>query len=133
MNVFMVEDTESARGHLQSMLSNIPGVSVVGFAVDELGAIDRIGELLPDIVTLDISLRHGSGIAVLEYIKKHHASIKVIVLTNYVDEYYRHQCKHAGADYVFDKISQFQQAVSVLWSLARVARACNNVEAKQQT
>lgn len=129
MNVFMVEDTESARGHLQSMLSNIPGVSVVGFAVDELEAINRIGELLPDVVTLDIRLQPGSGIAVLEYIKKHHAAIKVIVLTNYVDEYYRYKCKHAGADYVFDKILQFQQAVSVLWSLAHAARTSNKVAA----
>lgn len=116
MNVFIVEDSETARGHLKTMLSNIPGVSVVGYAGDELGAIKRIGELLPDVVTLDISLQPGSGIAVLEYIKKNYPAIKVIVLTNYVDEYYIKTCKEAGADHVFDKILHFQKVASVFWS-----------------
>lgn len=116
MNVFIVEDSEIARGHLQAILSNIPGVSVVGYAGDELGAIKRIGELLPDAVTLDISLQPGSGIAVLKYIKKNYPATKVIVLTNYVDDYYIKTCKDAGADYVFDKILHFQKVASVFWS-----------------
>lgn len=116
MNVFIVEDSETARAHLKTMLSDIPGVSVVGYAGDELGAIKRIGELLPDVVTLDISLQPGSGIAVLGYIKKNHPAIKVIVLTNYVDDYYIKTCKDAGADYVFDKILHFQKVASVFWS-----------------
>jgi len=98
------------------MLSSISGVSVVGYAVDELGAIERIGELLPDVVTLDLSLLPGSGVAVLDYIKKHHAAIKVIVLINYVDEFYTDSCRRAGADYVFDKTMQFQRVRSGLWS-----------------
>jgi len=131
MNVFIVENTESARGYLQSMLANIPGVTVAGFAVDELGAIQQIGELLPDVVTLDINLQAGSGIKVLKYIKTQHAEIKVIVLTNYVDEYYRQVCMQAKADYVFDKIMQFQLAVSVLWSLNHAVRTKHVVDAPQ--
>jgi len=70
------------REHMESMLSAIPGVEVVGYAVDESGAIERINTLLPDVVTLDISLQSGSGIHVLENIKKQHPAIKIIVLTN---------------------------------------------------
>lgn len=116
MNVFIVEDSEDVRGYLQSMLSGIPGVFLVGSAADEAGAVERIGKLLPDVVTLDLSLQPGSGIAVLDYIKKHHAAIKVIVLTNYVDDFYTRSCKDAGAECVFDKTFQFAKVRSVLWS-----------------
>jgi len=116
MNVFIVEDSVSIQGYLVSMLSGIPGVSVVGCAEDELDAIEGIGELSPDVVTLDLSLKTGSGIAVLDYIKMHHAAIKVIVLTNYVDDFYIKNCRRSGADFVFDKTLQFPLVRSVLWS-----------------
>lgn len=116
MNVFIVEDSDVVREHMHSMLSAIPGVEVVGYAVDEQGAIERINALLPDVVTLDISLQPGSGIKVLENIKKEHPSIKVIVLTNYTDEFYASSCKRAGADYFFDKTFQFSRVRSALWS-----------------
>ena len=116
MKVFIVEDSEIVRKHLQSMLSDIPGVEFVGYAEDELGAIARINELRPDVVTLDLSLQPGSGIAVLEDIKKNHATTKVIVLTNYTDDFYVNRCKQAGADCFFDKTFQLSRVRPALWS-----------------
>jgi len=116
MNVFVVEDSDIVRGHIHSMLSVIPGVNVIGYAADELDAIRRIEELLPDVVTLDISLHTGSGIQVLESVKELHPEIKVIVLTNYTDDFTAKSCKNAGADYFFDKTFQFPRMRSVLWS-----------------
>lgn len=116
MKVFIVEDSDIVREYMQSMLTAIPGVEVVGYAGDESTAIERINTLLPDVVTLDISLQPGSGIKVLESIKKQHPEIKVIVLTNYTDEFYANSCKGAGADYFFDKTYQFSRVRSALWS-----------------
>jgi DNA-binding NarL/FixJ family response regulator len=127
MKVFIVEDSETVREHLQGMLSHIPGVSVVGYAGDELGAIKRIGKLLPDVVTHDLNLKPGSGITVLEYIKKNHPSTKTIVLTNYVDDYYIKACKDVGADHVFDKILHFQKVASVFWKWVNDACTANKV------
>ena len=131
MNVFIVEDSDIVREHMQSMLTAIPGVDVVGYAADELGAIERINTLLPDVVTLDISLKPGSGIKVLEYIKKQHPKIKVIVLTNYTDEFSANSCKRAGADYFFDKTFQFSRVRSALWSWINAEQMGNNVAGLQ--
>lgn len=134
MNVFIVEDSDIVREHMQSMLSAIPGVDVVGYATDEQGAIERINALLPDVVTLDLNLKPGSGISVLEIIKKQHPEMKVIVLTNYTDEFYANSCKRAGADYFFDKTFQFSRVRSALWSwinanhMARMATALREPE-----
>jgi DNA-binding NarL/FixJ family response regulator len=125
MNVFIVEDSDIVREHMQSMLSAIPGVEVIGYAVDELGAIESINKLLPDVVTLDISLKPGSGISVLENIKKQHPEIKVIVLTNYTDEFSANSCKRAGADCFFDKTFQFSRVRSALWSWINAGQMVN--------
>lgn len=115
MNLFIVEDSEAVRERLQSMLSDIPGIAVVGYAGNELDAIERINTLLPDVVTLDLRLQSGSGFNVLENIKKYHPGIKVIVLTNDDNQVYEARCMRAGADLFFDKSFQFSRVYSALW------------------
>lgn len=117
MNVFIVEDSKLIRGHLETMLSEIPGIAFSGHAVDESEAIERIKALLPDVVILDIRLQSGSGFNVLKYVKEHLAAIKVMVLTNHADEYYITRCMNAGADYFFDKSFQFMLVRAALWQL----------------
>ncbi len=114
MNVFIVEDSEVMRESLRSMLSDFRNVEIVGYAVDEAGAIERINALQPDVVILDLNLQTGSGVTVLKNVKKHIPEIKVIVLTNYSDEFYVDACKRAKADYFFDKSFQFMQVREVI-------------------
>jgi DNA-binding NarL/FixJ family response regulator len=116
MNVFIVEDSGAMRESLRSMLSDFHNVKIVGYAVGEPDAIEQIDALLPDVVILDLNLQSGSGVAVLKNIKKHHATIKVMVLTNCTDELYVDACKRANADYFFDKSFQFMQVREVFWN-----------------
>jgi len=118
MNVFVVEDFELMRERMEVMLSEIPGITLVGHAADELGAIERIDALLPDVVILDLNLQTGSGFEVLKYIKQHHAATKIMVLTNYADDFYIKRCMDAGADYFFDKSFQFMWVGKALRQLA---------------
>lgn len=125
MNVFIVENSSNNRASLQSVLSDMSAVNVVGHAMGETGAIERIGALLPDVVILDLRLQSGSGMSVLEDIKKCHASIKVIVFTRYTDELCIDRCKRAGADYFFDKSFQLMQLREILWKWAHTDRLDN--------
>jgi len=106
MNVFIVEDTAIMLENLLSILFDIPGVAVVGHAVGGADAVERIDALRPDLVILNIGLRNGAGIGMLERLKKRHPRIKVMVLTGCTDEFYSDRCKRAGADYFFDKVFQ---------------------------
>lgn len=118
MKVFIVEDSLVAYESLQSMLSDIPGVMIVGHAVDEPGALKGIDSLMPDVVILDLNLKSGYGINVLKNVKERHAAIKVLVFTNHTNEFYANRCKHAGADYFFDKSFQFSRVRSVLLAMS---------------
>jgi len=68
-------------------------------------------------VILDIRMPGGSGIDVLEDIKKINAAPIVIILTNYPYPQYRKKCMAAGADYFFDKSSEFEKVTEVLKKL----------------
>lgn len=123
MNVFIVEDSDLMRNHLRYMLGEIPGINIVGHAVDEAAAIAKVEAAAPDVVILDLSLQQGSGITVLEAIKKSCPQTKVMVLTNYTDDFYFNRCKHAGADYFFDKTFQFMKVGAALWQLINADRS----------
>ena len=55
-----------------------------------------------DIVFLDVSMPGFAGIEILRYIKEHHRSEKVIILTGYPDVG-DHFCKMLGADEYMEK------------------------------
>lgn len=78
MNVFIVEELAAILKNLQSTLSDISGVVVIGHAMDKSGAIERINALLLDVVILDIRLQSGAGFNVLKSIKKYHARIRLL-------------------------------------------------------
>lgn len=117
MKVLVVEDSQVIREVLGAILAEIPALKVIGHEESEAGAIKSINEMQPDVVVLDISLKPGSGISVLEYVKKHHPGIVVMVLTNYTDDFYFRRCQNAGADFFFDKTFQIKQVRAALWNL----------------
>jgi DNA-binding NarL/FixJ family response regulator len=127
MNVFIVEDSEIVSDELKAMLSEIPGIKLVGHAVDERSAIEQIGATLTDVVVLDIALRTGSGINVLHVIKKRNPAIKVVMLTNYTDACYVSRCIGSGADYFYDKSLEFMKVGTLLKKLV----ASDELEGKQ--
>jgi len=103
VDVFIVEDSAAVRERLISELEELPDVRVVGWADGADEATAAIKRLKPRFVVLDLRLSQGSGLFVLEAIKRFVATPVVAVLTNYPDEQYRARCAELGADYFFDK------------------------------
>jgi two-component system chemotaxis response regulator CheB len=63
--VLVVDDSAFARTTLAKLLRASGDIEVVGTARDGLDAIDKIGELDPDVVTLDLTMPELDGIGVL--------------------------------------------------------------------
>lgn len=117
MNVFIADDSPLLRERLVKMLSELPGVKVVGEAEDVPQSISKIPEVTPDVVVLDIRMPGGSGIDVLSHIKKVLPDVVVIILTNYPLSQYRKKCMELGADYFFDKATEFEKVLEVVKQL----------------
>lgn len=120
--VFVADDSPLVRERLISMLTELPNVEIVGETGAAAEAIDSIRRLKPTAVVLDISMPGGGGMSVLETIKKEDHAPLVIMLTNLSNEPYRRRCLQLGADYFFDKSSEFEKVIQVLRK-ARCIRA----------
>lgn len=112
MKVLVVDDSAIIRGRLLSMLSAFDGVDVMGITGDEDWRI--IGGLRPDFVVLDIKLKKRNGLDILKRFKQKCPCIPVAMLTNYYDDYYINKCREIGADYFFDKSSDFDLLANVI-------------------
>ena len=112
--VYIVDDSDSVRQRLIAMLETMGNVVVVGEARTAAEAIDGIGETLPDVVLLDLNLRAGSGIEVLNAVRRNLPGLHVVVLTNHAEPQYRRACMKAGARHFLDKSTQFECVKAVL-------------------
>ena len=112
--VFIVDDSPVVRDRLAAMIAEVPNVEVVGQADIAFEAIYSIRRLRPAVVVLDISMPGGSGMYVLETVKKDRPVPVVIMLTNFAQEQYRQKCLQLGADYFFDKSTEFERVTEVL-------------------
>ena len=114
MKVLIVDDSAIVRERLKTMLSEIVEPENISQAKDPFEAIRSFHKLNPEVVILDIRMPGGSGIDVLQEIKKETTPPLVIVLTNYPYPQYRKKCMDAGADFFFDKSSEFDKVTEVL-------------------
>jgi DNA-binding NarL/FixJ family response regulator len=117
MKVFIVDDSSLLCERLVDMLSELEKIEIVGKAEHPLEAINSIRMLQPDVVILDISILGGSGINVLEDIKKDKLSPIVIMFTNSHYQQYRKKCMDAGADFFLDKSIEFEKMIDIFIEL----------------
>jgi len=122
MRVLIVDDSDLIRRRLGAMLSEMKGIELVGEARDSLEATKLALNLKPDVVILDIRMPAGSGINVLENIKRVTPAPKVIMLTNYPYPQYRKKAEDAGADFFFDKASEFDRVAEAVEGLRNAER-----------
>lgn len=79
IRVLVVDDSVVIRKILSDALRNDAEIEVVGTASNGVIALQRIAQLAPDVVTLDIEMPEMDGIATLREIKRQFPRIRVIM------------------------------------------------------
>lgn len=117
MRVLIADDSEVIVNRLITMLTEVGGAEIVGRAGTVAAAAQAVRSLKPDVVILDIAMPGGSGIDVLEGLKRDQLTPIVIVLTNYGYPQCRRKCLRSGARFFLDKSAEFEKVGEVLRSL----------------
>jgi len=117
MRVLIADDSDVLVQRLVTMLTEVEGVEVVGRVGSVSEASRAVRDLKPDALVLDIRMPGGSGIDVLEAMKRDQVTPIVIVLTNYGYPQYRKKCLQSGARFFLDKSTEFEKVGEVLQSL----------------
>lgn len=112
-NVLVIEDSPMIRDSLVDIINAHPGRRVSATTDTEQGAIDIVRQGNVDIAIIDLQLRQGSGVGVLQRLG-HETSVLKIVLTNFSSPQMRQRCLDLGANYYFDKSREFELVVQVI-------------------
>ncbi|MCC7299987.1 MAG: PAS domain S-box protein, partial [Verrucomicrobia bacterium] len=116
MRVLIADDSQPIRERLVTRLSQISGVEIAE-AVDTPEALRQTEVFKPNVAVLDIRMPGGGGIKALGEIKRMKPDTTVIIITNYPYAQYRRKCLDEGADFFFDKSTEFEQVAETIRQL----------------
>jgi DNA-binding NarL/FixJ family response regulator len=80
------DDQTVARDGLTLLLGLLPGVEVIGTAVDGADAVRQAAATGPDVVLMDLSMPNGGGVQATREILRQQPGVRVVVLTAYSDD-----------------------------------------------
>ena len=84
--VLLVDDHPMVRAGLATLISTTDDLQIVGEAESGEQAVSRAGDLLPDVVLMDLSMPGIGGVEATRRIQEKHPQVKVVVLTSFADQ-----------------------------------------------
>lgn len=95
--VLIADDQMMVREGFSVLLNAMPDIEVVGEAVNGREAVERVRELVPDVVLMDIRMPELNGLEATREIVASGGPTKVLVLTTFDLDEYVYQALRAGA------------------------------------
>lgn len=97
IRVLIVDDHTILREGIRSLLERESDIEIVGEAGDGVEAVEKAGELNPDVVLMDIGMPRMNGIEATRKIRQAYPHIRVLILSMHDDEEYVRPLMQAGA------------------------------------
>ena len=98
IRVVIVDDHVVVRSGLEQFLATTDDIEMVGTAANGVEALERVAELHPDVVLMDLSMPEMNGIDATREIATLYPSSRVLVLTSFSDQTRILDALEAGAD-----------------------------------
>jgi DNA-binding NarL/FixJ family response regulator len=124
LRVLVAEDQKVVRDGLVALLRMLPGIEVVGAAVDGDDAIAQALALAPDVVLMDLHMPGCDGVEATRRLTRARPGVHVVVLTSYSDDASvlaalragarGFLTKDAGAADILDAVSAVSQGKALL-------------------
>lgn len=104
LRIFLADDHTVMREGLKSLVNAQADMDVIGEADNGRATLQKVRELQPDVIVLDVSMPDLNGIQVTERLKRTCQKVTVLVLTAHDDNGYLRQLLEVGASgYVLKK------------------------------
>lgn len=104
LRIFLADDHTVMREGLKSLVNAQADMNVIGEADNGRATLQKVRELQPDVIILDVSMPDLNGIQVTERLKRTCQTVTVLVLTAHDDNGYLRQLLEVGASgYVLKK------------------------------
>jgi len=97
IKVLIADDHDILRDGIRSLLSIDPEIEVVGEASDGIQVLEKVGQTLPDVLLLDLSMPKMSGLDVVRKSLKDFPRTRILILTQYNNREYVMKAIELGA------------------------------------
>src|SRR3989441_1094600 len=97
LRILIADDHEAVRRCVRSLLASREDWDICGEAVDGYDAIRKAKELKPDVVLLDISMPHLSGLEAAPVIRKETPQSEILIFSQHEASQMRQAALQAGA------------------------------------
>jgi pilus assembly protein CpaE len=114
IRVLIVDDVAETRENIRKLLQFESDVEVVGVARTGKEAIDRAGELKPDVILMDINMPDMDGISATEAIRKKLSWAQIVILSVQGDPNYMRRAMLAGARDFLTKPPTIDELISAV-------------------
>ncbi|MFN2490112.1 MAG: sensor histidine kinase [Actinomycetota bacterium] len=119
MKILLVDDHSSIRRTLRQLIELKEQFEVVGEGANGLEAVERVDELHPDMVLMDMNMPVMNGVEATKTIKLRHPGIKVLALTAFADMSLVSSMVRAGASGYLLKGGSANELLESLDAVAR--------------
>ena len=114
IRVLIVDDHTLVREGIRALLALAANIDVVGEAANGKEALEKIRELVPDVVLMDLAMPVMGGLEATRRIRREFPGTKVLALTQYDDAEYVIPVIEAGARGFVTKMSAFSELASAI-------------------
>src|ERR1043165_9370654 len=97
IRVLICDDQDMVREGLQTILSTVPDIHVVGLACNGAQAIEAVEQWSPDVVLMDLNMPGVNGIHATRSIHEKYPHIRILALTTYDADEWVFDAIRAGA------------------------------------
>ncbi len=119
IRILIAEDQPLMRRGLKTVLEFEPGLEVVGEAANGSEALERVAELRPDVVLMDVQMPGLNGVEATRQLVRAHLGCRVLILTTFDTEDYVLDAVRAGAAGYLLKDVQAEELCDVIRAVAR--------------
>ena len=117
MRILIADDNEHVRRGVKAILHSAADCQVCGEAEDGSQAIQRVLELLPDVILLDISMPGLSGLEVARVVREKVPATRIVIMSQHEPAMLLPRALQAGAHACVDKS---RLVMDLLPTIARV-------------
>jgi len=119
IKVLIVDDHTLVRDGIRALLALVADIEVVGEAGNGKEALQKIKELVPDVVLMDLAMPIMGGLEATRRIHREFPGVKVLALTQYDDSEYVIPVIEAGARGFVTKMGAFSELASAIQATYR--------------
>ena len=112
INVLIVDDHAIVRDGICSLLALAGDMEVVGEAANGREGLEKAGQLLPDVILMDMAMPIMGGLEAIRRIRKEFSEIKILILTQYDDKDHVFPVIQAGANGFVSKTAASSELIS---------------------